>query len=257
MSTPERMHDQRHRAESFGAIADAYDRYRPSYPDALIGDILAAHPSAALDIGCGTGKAGRLIAARGVPVLGVEIDEDMAEVARRSGLEVEIGSFETWEPRGRMFDLAVSGQAWHWIDPALGVPKVVGVLRPAGLLALFWNTVKLDDGIRARLTPVYARYAPGVAAEGRQLDETGEIAYAQDLRAAGGFASVEVRRYPWDRTYTALEYVQLVQTYSDHVILPAEQRAALADAVVAAIEDAGGSVATRYVTVAVLAKAPQ
>src|SRR5690349_21277834 len=112
MAAPEdsvRMHDQRHRAEVFGSAAEAYDEYRPSYPDALIDDLVAAGPARALDIGCGTGKAGRLLAARGVEVLGVEIDEDMAEVARRSGLEVEVGSFETWEPAGRTFDLAVSG----------------------------------------------------------------------------------------------------------------------------------------------------
>jgi hypothetical protein len=51
--------------------------------------------------------------------------------------------------------------------------------------------------------------------------------------------------------------VQLVQTYSDHVILPAEQRAALADAVAAALDAAGGQVPARYVTLAVVATTPR
>jgi len=247
------MHDQRHRAEVFGSAAEAYDRYRPSYPDALIDDLVAPHPTRALDIGCGTGKAGRLLAARGVQVLGVEIDEDMAEVARRSGLEVEVGAFESWDPAGRTFDLAVSGQAWHWIDPALGVPKLAALLRPGAQLALFWNAVRLDPSTRELLREVYARVAPEASALGRQLDDTQDPPYARDLRASGLFASVELRKYPWTRTYPAEEYVRMVSTYSDHLILPAVRRAELANEVTAALEAAGGSVVANYVTLAIVA----
>jgi SAM-dependent methyltransferase len=247
------MHDQRHRAEVFGSAAEAYDEYRPSYPDALIDDLVAAAPRSALDIGCGTGKAGRLLAARGVDVLGVEIDEDMADVARRSGLQVEVGAFETWDPAGRTFDLAVSGQAWHWIDPALGVPKVAALLRPGAELALFWNAVRLDAPTRELLREVYARVAPGASALGRQLDDLDDPPYAHDLRASGLFGSVQLRKYPWTKTYSAQEYVRMVSTYSDHLILPAAQRAALADAVTAALDAAGGTVVANYVTLAIVA----
>jgi SAM-dependent methyltransferase len=247
------MHDQRHRAEVFGSAAAAYDEYRPSYPDALIDDLVAPSPASALDIGCGTGKAGRLLAARGVTVLGVEIDEDMAEVARRSGLEVEVGSFETWDPAGRTFDLAVSGQAWHWIDPALGVSKVASLLRPGARLALFWNAVRLEDSVRELLRSVYARVAPQASALGRQLDDIEDPPYAQDLRASGLFGSVELRKYPWTRTYSATEYVRLVSTYSDHLILPPQQRATLAGEITAALEAVGGTVVANYVTLAIVA----
>lgn len=253
----QRVHDQRHRAEVFGSAAQAYDEFRPSYPGTLVDDLVATAPARALDIGCGTGKAGRLLAARGVDVLGVEIDEDMAEVARRSGLVVEVGSFETWDPAGRTFDLAISGQAWHWIDPALGVPKVAGLLRPGGTLALFWNAVRLEDSTRDLLRAVYARLAPDASALGRQLEDTNNPPYAVDLRDSGLFASVEVRKYPWTRTYTSVEYVQMVQTYSDHLILPAEQRARLADAVTAALDEAGGTVTAQYATLAIVAIAPR
>ena len=88
LADPDRSHTNRSRAESFGAGARAYDRARPSYPSALIDDVLADGPRAVLDVGCGTGKLARLIAERGVPVLGVEIDERMAEVARAHGIDV-------------------------------------------------------------------------------------------------------------------------------------------------------------------------
>ena len=57
-----------------------------------------------LDVGSGTGKVGRLFAARGCEVLGVEPDERMADVARSHGLTVEVARVEEWEPAGRRFD---------------------------------------------------------------------------------------------------------------------------------------------------------
>ena len=42
----------------------------------------------------------RLLAAPGVAVLGVEPDPKMAAVARRHGLEVEVGAFEQWDDAG-------------------------------------------------------------------------------------------------------------------------------------------------------------
>lgn len=251
---PERLHGQRHRAESFGAVAEDYDRFRPSYPDALIDDLVARHPSSALDIGCGTGKAARLLAARGVDVLGVEIDTDMAAMAQRSGIRVEIGSFESWEPGGRTFDLIVSGQAWHWIDPAIGVAKAAGVLGPDATLALFWNAVDIDEGVRAALRDAYTPIAPGVAPTGRDV-RADDLPFADDLRASGLFGSVDVRKYAWQRVYSGAEYVRLVQTYSDHVVLPADQQRLLAEAMTDAIDRIGGVVTANYTTIAVIALA--
>ena len=108
-------HTERDRAESFGRVAAQYDQYRPGYPAALVDDLLGGGAQRVLDLGCGTGKAGRLFAARGADVLGVEIDPAMAEVARGHGLTVEVDSFEEWDDGGRTFDLVIAGQAWHWM----------------------------------------------------------------------------------------------------------------------------------------------
>ena len=81
-------------AESFGAEAEQYDRTRPGYPPALIDDLLSGGARDVLDIGCGTGIAGRLFLARGCQVLGVEPDARMAGVAGTQGLTVEVARFE-------------------------------------------------------------------------------------------------------------------------------------------------------------------
>src|SRR4051794_21607664 len=70
----EGMHEQRRRAASFGSVAQAYDRFRSGYPEALIDHLLADHPSSTLDVGCGTGKVAAAVAARGFRVVGVEPD---------------------------------------------------------------------------------------------------------------------------------------------------------------------------------------
>src|ERR1017187_6342704 len=109
----ERTHQNRARALAFGGVAATYDRARPSYPPALIDALVDLAPHQVLDVGCGTGKAARLLVERGCDVLGIEPDPSMAAIARSHGITVDEATFESWEPGGRMYDLIVSGQAWH------------------------------------------------------------------------------------------------------------------------------------------------
>ena len=62
-------------------IATEYDRLRPSPPAAFVDDLVALAPKRVLDIGCGTGKVAKALAARGLSVLGVELDPRMAALA--------------------------------------------------------------------------------------------------------------------------------------------------------------------------------
>ncbi|MER6002826.1 methyltransferase domain-containing protein [Nonomuraea angiospora] len=125
------MGGDRHVARS-RSTALQYDRYRPESPDELIDELTAGHPTRVLDVGCGTGKVARTLAGRGLAVLGVEVDERMANVARGHGVEVEVAPFETWDDAGRRFDLMTCGDAWHWIDPDAGIAKAARVLATGG-----------------------------------------------------------------------------------------------------------------------------
>src|SRR5664279_3347096 len=144
MPIEENVHTDRARAESFGSIATQYDRYRPSYPDALFTDLARLAQARTLDVACGTGKVTVSLIARGLAVLGVEIDPKMAAVARAHAVVVEVGAFETWDDKGRTFDLITCGQAWHWIDPQQGAAKAARVLNPGGTLAVFWNYLDVE-----------------------------------------------------------------------------------------------------------------
>ncbi|WP_245547159.1 class I SAM-dependent methyltransferase [Nocardia brevicatena] len=125
-------HEHRRMAESFGVDPERYDRARPRYPDALVERIIAAAPGLdVLDVGCGTGIEARQFQAAGCTVLGVDPDARMAEFARRTGIEVEVSTFEAWDPANRMFDAVVAGQHGTGSTRSKGWPKRRGFCDPA------------------------------------------------------------------------------------------------------------------------------
>jgi SAM-dependent methyltransferase len=250
------MHEERARAGSFGAEAERYDRARPRYPDALVDDLVALAGGAprVLDVGCGTGIAGAAFAARGCDVLGVEPDERMSEVARRKGLDVEVATFEEWDARGRSFDLVVSGQAWHWVDPERGPAKAASLLRDGGVLAPFWNLGRHDPATQAALDEVYGRHAPTFARGSVALGRVRRDGDAEAIRACGLFEEPEERRYEWTERYTAAEWTDQLRTHSDHALLDAPVREALLAEVAGVVEALGGTMTMAYDTVAVVAR---
>ena len=159
---PEELYRDRGRAESFGSIAGLYDRYRPARRPEFVDELVALKPAKVLDIGCGTGKVARELPQRGLDVLGVELDERMAGIAREHGLEVELSAFETWDDRGRTFDLITCGDAWHWIEPVRGWRKIGRVLRPGGTVVRFWNHNEIDEPMRSALRAVFERVLPEI-----------------------------------------------------------------------------------------------
>ncbi len=250
------LHDERSRAESFGAVAAQYDRVRPSYPSALIDALLATGPRHALDIGCGTGIAGRLLAARGCSVLGVEVDARMAAVAQGRGLDVEVTRFEDWDPRGRRFDLAISAQAWHWIDPRAGARVAAEALREGGRLAVFWNFGEPPSALRELLARIYARLGPGVenysvlfGHRDARIETT-----IEGIAAARRFEAAEVERFSWSQRYDTAAWLAQLGTHSDHRALAPERRERLLAAVAEAIDSLGGSFEMGYETVLVGAR---
>lgn len=250
MSGEDSIHADRARALSFGGVAALYDRARPSYPPALIDTLMEWMPRAVLDVGCGTGKASRLLADRGCAVTGVEPDASMAVIARAHGITVEEGTFEQWDPQHRRFDLVISGQAWHWVDPKLGVAKAASVIHPGGHLAVFWNRGRHDPTTAAALDTVYERLAPSLERPTAELHPAHEAhdEHVETLQRSGAFVSFEARAYPWEAVYDRASWLDFVATQSDHVLLSDAQRAALLDALGNVIDGLGGTVAYHFST---------
>lgn len=245
------LHGDRDRAESFGSVAERYDRYRPGYPDSLIDDLLAQGPSRAVDVGCGTGKLAVRLMQRGVHVLGIEPDGRMAEVARGHGVPVELATFEAWEPAGRRFDLLTAGHSWHWVDPLVGLQKAAAVLEPGGTIALLWNYHAVDGPLLEAFEDAYRTHAPELDVVGRDPSGAPDI---DPFRASGEFRSVQTRTYRWPRVLDADQWAGLLGTLSDHTGLGHARLTSLQQAVRAAIEDSGGLVRSQCGTYSWLAR---
>lgn len=255
MSPHHAVHTNRARAESFGAIAADYDRYRTNYPDELFADLVDRAGGRVLDIACGTGKVAVSLAACGLAVLGVEPDPKMADVARSHGILVEVADFEEWDGQGRTFDMITCGQGWHWIDPERGARKAVEVLRPGGTLALFWSYPDVDDTLREQFGAVYRERAPELMRDA-SADED-DSRHLRELHDSGLFADIDTRTYRWRRSFTADEWAQRTATFSDHQLLPAEQRAHLLDGLRAVVDARGGVLDVEFGTYTILATAAQ
>lgn len=256
------LHQHRRIAESFGSDAERYDRARPRYPDPMVERIVAASPGPdVLDVGCGTGIEARQFQAAGCMVLGVEPDARMADFARRTGVEVEVATFETWESAGRAFDAVIAGTAWHWVDPVAGAAKAAQVLRPGGRLAPFHHVFQSPPEVMEALAKVYRRVVPDSPFNlSSQLTRSALDAYqplfakiADGIREVGGFSDPEQWRFDWEQSYTRDAWLDQMPTHGALTQLPSDKLAEVLEGVGAAIDAMGGSFTMHYATVVVTA----
>jgi SAM-dependent methyltransferase len=133
--------DKAVRARSFGAVADVYERARPGYPDAAVDWLVPEGARAVLDLGAGTGKLTRSLAARGLEVVAVEPIVEMREGLAAALPEVRAlgGTAEAIPLADSSVDAITVAQAWHWVDPERATAEAARVLRPGGTLGLIWN----------------------------------------------------------------------------------------------------------------------
>jgi SAM-dependent methyltransferase len=241
-------------AESFGIDAESYDEARPPYPADLVERIVADRTGLrVLDVGCGTGIAARQFQGAGCTVLGIDPDERMAAYARWRGLDVEVSTFEAWEPAGRRFDVVTAAQSWHWVDPAIGVPKVASVLGPGGRVAVFGHVFEPPEAIAKATAEAYRRVVPDspFTNQGRRTLDLYLAGYARtagSISDSGAFGSVEQWRFDWSKRYTREEWLALMPTTGGLTQLPAQQTQEILEAAGAAIDALGGSFTMEYVT---------
>jgi SAM-dependent methyltransferase len=250
-------HRAREWAESFGSDPERYDRSRPRYPDAMVQAIVAATPGAdVLDVGCGTGISARQFQAAGCKVLGVDVDERMAEFARGRELEVEVAAFEAWDPAGRTFDAVVAGQTWHWVDPVAGAAHAARALRTGGRLALFWNVFDPSPEVAAIFAAAYRQVMPDWNPWARSpLDAYAALftKAVDGIRVAGALSEPERWRFDWERSYTRDEWLDQVSTGGDASQFSPAQLHELKDGIGAAIDAIGGAFSMPYATVVITA----
>jgi hypothetical protein len=112
------------------------------------------------------------------------------------------------------------------------------------VLAVWWNQADSWEGpVRDAIDGVYHRYAPDLV---RSM--VNRPVHALEPESLEGFEPPQQHHYAWTERYDTAAYVELLQTHSDHRMLPPEQLAALLQAVAAVIEHTGAELIYPYRT---------
>ncbi len=238
MPHPKNVEDREARKVTFNEIAELYDRARPSYPDIIFDDLFSITNlglgADVLEIGCGTGQASVSLATRKANLTCVELGENMAQLARLNlahceTAKVVVSTFEDWDPAGQEFDIVFASSAWHWLDHAVAYPKVISILKDTGALAILSNNHAYPSGYDPLFDEIQKCYVRHMGSTKTWPPEPPEALpdKREEIEQAGVFGQIEVRRYMWSREYRAKEYVEMLATYSDHIMMEPASRAAL------------------------------
>jgi SAM-dependent methyltransferase len=222
-------------ARTFESAANLYDAARPTYPAELFDDLIELaglrRGARLLEIGCATGKASRALLERGFSIVCVEMGAQLAKRARRNlaglPIEIHVAPFEDWECEPAAFELVYAATAWHWLDPASRYRKAHRLLRPGGHLA-FWSALHAFpagfDPFFAEIQEVYEAIGEGHPGEWPPPPPDDIPDDRAEIEASGMFEDVEVRRYLWERSYTADDYIALLDTFSGHIAMATSKR---------------------------------
>jgi ubiquinone/menaquinone biosynthesis C-methylase UbiE len=165
-----------HQRMLFDSVAQLYDASRLGYPSDLVEFVIATAAtgagSAVLEVGCGTGQLTESLAGHGLRLTAIDIGSSMVAAARRrlDGLAIsfQVSSFEDFSAADASFDLIISGNAYHWVDPDVRFRKPARLLRPGGWLALLDTVERCDDPFGTALLGMWTARSDDGTAGARQ-----------------------------------------------------------------------------------------
>jgi SAM-dependent methyltransferase len=223
------------RGRLFDVVAQDYDDVRPTYPDEIYDAIDRLRPlrgSRVLDLAAGTGVATRQLLERGAHVVAVDPGAPMLLQLRRRTphVPVVVARAEHLPFGDATFDLLCCATGWHWVEVASAVEQVRRVVRPGGLLALWWANQARDDTIdweRAE-GEVHERWKLRGGSRPPTEAGVGPREAANDLRRRGLDVVVE-HDLVWSRRISRETHLRMVGTYSVVLDLGERRHQLLAD----------------------------
>jgi SAM-dependent methyltransferase len=202
---------------TFGAHAEEYARARPAWPVEVARWLVPEDAALVVELGAGTGKLTRAVAALGAQVVAVEPDPRMLAVLRSGGLEGVEGSAEEIPVDDEAADAVVAGSCLHWFDLERALPEIHRVLRPGGRFGFGWNGRDGRDPTVARMNETIYSAAPE-RTRWRNRDWAGEVT------AGGLFGEVEHRVFEHVHDLPREELDAHLWSYATVASLPEAER---------------------------------
>lgn len=181
--------------EKFTGKADLYAKYRPSYPSELIDwlyDNIKAKTVA--DVGAGTGKFTRCLAAKPWKITAVEPNEDMRSKLNIEGVKAVNGTAENTGLENGSVDLVTVAQAFHWFDEEKFKAECKRILKPDGKAAIVFNERNYEDcEISAERDKICQKYCGAFHSGhmGKRTSEEGDIFLKNEYFSEVEFFSAE------------------------------------------------------------------
>jgi SAM-dependent methyltransferase len=221
----------------FDRAAEAYERGRPGYPPAAVRHFARVlglrRGRTVVELGSGTGKFTRALAATGAARLAVEPTAGMRAVFLRAVPDVPLlpGTAEAIPLPDGFADAVVAAQAFHWFRPVPAIREIGRVLRPGGGLGLVWN--RRDDTVPwvGRLSSIFDRYSKGIP---RTYDRGWRAAFD---RRDGPFGPLRARTFRFAQRLSRSAMTERVLSVSLIAVLPPATRRAVTREVRALLDD--------------------
>ena len=215
-------------AHSFGGVAEAYERGRPTYPAEAVSWLLGEQPLSVLELGAGTGKLTRVIAKLGHDVHATDPDPAMLQILEREvpGVRTAEAGAEDIPLGDASVDAVIAGQAFHWFDLDRALPEIARVLRPGGHVCLTWN-------YRNEKIPWVRRLGALIGTQEHQQDP------AQALIFSELFGFVEDKEFSHWQVIDRKSIQDLVLSRSNVAVLDEQGRAAKLAEVLAFYDEYG------------------
>lgn len=231
-----------------------YDKFRPTYGTKIFEDILSyskiTQSSKILEIGCGTGNATLPMIETGAELTAIEIGKNLSQYTARKFFEyknfrVINAAFEDFQSPLK-YDLIFAATSFHWIKPEKSYSKCKELLRQDGVLAIFWNTPRIsrkDPILYQEIQNLYQQYMPHRAEEKEELLKSQwYLKRCNDLDVfliEYEYSDCMFKIYQDVRSFSADEYIGLLQTYSDHMALPPTIQTTFFEKIHSAIQKCG------------------
>ncbi len=204
-----------------GAVAQAYDRYRPAPPQVAVDWLLPKRVTSGVDLAAGTGALSRCLLARADQVIAVEPDERLAAVLARRlpTVRLLVGRAESLPLSDASVDAVLVSSAWHWLDVEAAVAEIARVLHPGGLLGTLWTSLDRQTARGAVLWESARGLMPH-----RSDRSQGYRPEAVCLPAGGPFAQPEIASLQSSGRVRPGRLAEVIGTYSSVITLPAPER---------------------------------